>query len=159
VYSNKRKIMSSLAVTGASGQLGRLAVQELLARGVPAPDIVAVVRTEARAADLAGRGVQVRVADYSRPKTLVAALAGVSRLLLISSSAAGERLAHHANVIEAAQTAGTRRPSLRPRRTRPLRRRPERSIANADLQTDSQDLAQLLGRPATPLAEVIRAAR
>jgi len=65
------------AVTGASGHLGRLAVQELLARGVPASDVVAVVRTRGKAADLADRGVQVREADYGRPETLGAALAGL----------------------------------------------------------------------------------
>jgi NAD(P)H dehydrogenase (quinone) len=101
--------MTVYAVTGASGHLGRLAVQELLARGMPAADVVAVVRTRGKAADLADRGVQVREADYSRPETLAAALAGVQRLLLVSSSEAGQRVAHHANVIRAAQTAGTSR--------------------------------------------------
>jgi NAD(P)H dehydrogenase (quinone) len=101
--------MPTYAITGASGQLGRLAVQELLARGVPASDVVAVVRTRGKAADLADRGVQVREADYIRPQTLGAALVGVDRLLLISSSEAGQRVAHHTNVIEAAKTAGTGR--------------------------------------------------
>jgi NAD(P)H dehydrogenase (quinone) len=101
--------MSTYAITGASGHLGRLAVQELLARGVPAADVVAVVRTPSKAADLADRGVQVRAADYSRPETLAAALAGVQRLLLVSSSEPGQRVAHHANVIQAAQAAGTSR--------------------------------------------------
>ena len=73
--------MPTYAVTGASGHLGCLAVQELLARGVPASDVVAVVRTQGKAAGLAGRGVQVREADYSRPETLGAALAGGERLL------------------------------------------------------------------------------
>jgi NAD(P)H dehydrogenase (quinone) len=101
--------MPTYAITGASGQLGRLAVQELLARGVPASDVVAVVRTRGKAADLADRGVQVLEADYIRPQTLGAALVGVDRLLLISSSEAGQRVAHHTNVIEAAKTAGTSR--------------------------------------------------
>ena len=98
--------MPTYAVTGASGHLGRLAVQELLARGVPAAEVVAVVRARGKAADLADRGVQVREADYSRPETLAAALAGVQRLLLVSSSKPGQRAAHHANVIQAAKTAG-----------------------------------------------------
>jgi NAD(P)-dependent dehydrogenase (short-subunit alcohol dehydrogenase family) len=56
------------AVTGASGQLGRLAVQELLARGVPASDVVAPsCAPRGEADDLAERGVQMREADYSRP--------------------------------------------------------------------------------------------
>ncbi len=101
--------MPTYAVTGASGHLGRLAVQQLLARGVPASDVIAVVRTLGKAADLAGRGVQVREADYSHPPALDAALAGVDRLLLVSSSEPGQRVAQHTNVIEAARTAGASR--------------------------------------------------
>ncbi len=101
--------MPTYAVTGASGHLGRLVVGELLARGVPASNVVALVRTWGNAADLAERGVQVREADYSRPQTLGAALAGVDRLLLVSSSESGQRVAHHGNVFEAAKTAGTSR--------------------------------------------------
>jgi NAD(P)H dehydrogenase (quinone) len=65
---------SVYAVTGASGHLGRLAVQELLARGVPSSNIVAIVRTRGKVTDLARRGVDVRLADYTRPDTLRAAL-------------------------------------------------------------------------------------
>jgi NAD(P)H dehydrogenase (quinone) len=97
------------AVTGASGHLGRHAVQELLARGVPPSGVVAVARTPGQADDLAQRGAQVRGADYSRPQTLGPALAGVDRLLLVSSSVPGQRAAHHTNVIEAAKTAGVSR--------------------------------------------------
>jgi NAD(P)H dehydrogenase (quinone) len=97
--------MPTYGITGASGQLGRLAVQELLARGVPAADVIAVVRTRGKATDLASRGVHVREADYSSPRALGAALDGVDRLLLISSSEAGQRVAHHTNVIQAARTA------------------------------------------------------
>jgi len=101
--------MTTYAVTGASGQLGRLAVEQLLARGVTASEVVALVRTSSKATDLADRGVQVREADYSQPQTLRRALAGVDRLLLISSSEAGRRFAHHTNVIDAATTAGVSR--------------------------------------------------
>ncbi len=101
--------MPIYAVTGASGQLGRLAVQELLALGVPASDVVAVVRTPSKAADLAERGVGVREGDYARPETLGAALAGVDRLLLVSSSEPGRRVAHHTNVIGTAKAAGVSR--------------------------------------------------
>jgi NAD(P)H dehydrogenase (quinone) len=101
--------MLTYAITGASGQLGRLAVYELLARGVPASDVVAVVRNPGKAADLAKRGVRVREADYAHPQALAAALGDVDRLLLISSSEAGHRVAHHTNVIQAAKTAGIAR--------------------------------------------------
>jgi NAD(P)H dehydrogenase (quinone) len=97
------------AVTGASGRLGRLAVEQLAARGVPPPDIVALVRTPAKAVSLAASGVQVRQAEYSRPATLAAALSGVTRLLLVSGSDVGHLVPQHTNVIEAAKTAGIAR--------------------------------------------------
>ena len=92
------------AITGASGQLGRLVVEELL-KTVPAEHVVALVRDTAKAADLAGRGVEVREADYDRPNTLYQALAGARRILLISSNAVGVRAAQHQAVIEAAKSA------------------------------------------------------
>lgn len=95
-----------IAVTGATGHLGRLVVHDLLDRGVAPSQIVAAVRNPDKAADLAARGVQVRRADYNEPATLEAALAGVDRLLLISSDTVGQRLAQHRNVVEAAVRAG-----------------------------------------------------
>lgn len=94
-----------IVITGASGQLGRLVIDALLAH-VPAGDIVAAVRTPAKVADLAARGVQVRSADYTRPETLDAAFQGADKLLLISSSEVGQRTAQHRNAIEAAKRAG-----------------------------------------------------
>lgn len=93
------------AVTGASGQLGRLVIDDLLGR-VPADQIVALVRDPAKLADLASRGVVVRAFDYDAPDTLEPALAGVERLLLISSNEVGRREAQHRAVIDAAKTAG-----------------------------------------------------
>lgn len=97
--------MTIYGVTGASGALGRLAVHALLTRGVPATDIVALARTPGKADDLTNLGVQARAADYAHPQTLAAALKDVNRLLLISSSEAGQRVAHHTNVIEAVERA------------------------------------------------------
>ena len=96
--------MPTIAVTAATGQLGRLVVTALLDRGVPPQDVVAAVRTPERAADLAGIGVQVREADYARPETLGPALAGVDRVLLISGTP-GDRVTEHGNVIRAAEQA------------------------------------------------------
>jgi NAD(P)H dehydrogenase (quinone) len=95
----------TIAITGATGQLGRLVIQQLKAK-VPASHIVAMVRTPSKAADL---GVEAREADYSRPETLPAALAGVDTLLLISSSEVGHRAAQHRAVIDAAKAAGVAR--------------------------------------------------
>jgi NAD(P)H dehydrogenase (quinone) len=91
-----------IAVTGATGNLGRIVIEKLKAQG-SASDIIALVRSPEKAAD---PGVAMRAADYSRPETLDGALVGVGRLLLISSSELGQRVAQHRNVIEAAQKAG-----------------------------------------------------
>ncbi|ORM77288.1 NAD(P)-dependent oxidoreductase, partial [Pantoea deleyi] len=96
-----------IAVTGATGQLGRKVIAALLKK-VPAETIVAAVRTPARAADLAAQGVIVRQADYGQPETLEAAFAGVEKLLLISGSEVGQREAQHRAVIAAARAAGVR---------------------------------------------------
>lgn len=98
--------MTTYLVTGASGHLGRLAVQALLERGVPASDVVATARDVDAISDLAELGVETRRADYTDPASLDEALAGVDRVLLVSSSAVGERVAQHANVIDAASAAG-----------------------------------------------------
>ncbi len=101
--------MTTYAVTGATGHLGRRAVEELLDRGVAAGDVVAVARRPEAADGLAARGVQVREGDYSRPETLPTALAGVDRLLLVSGSEPGQRVAQHTAVVEAAAAAGVQR--------------------------------------------------
>jgi NAD(P)H dehydrogenase (quinone) len=95
------------AVTGATGQLGQFVVHALLKR-VEAGEIVALVRTPAKAGDLAAKGVTVRPFDYGRAETLKPALEGVERLLLISSSEVGRREAQHRAVIEAAVAAGVK---------------------------------------------------
>ncbi|MFE8046237.1 SDR family oxidoreductase [Brenneria goodwinii] len=93
-----------IAVTGISGQLGRLVIEQLLEK-VPAGEILGLVRDVAKVADLAARGIQVKAADYTQPESLIAALQGVDKLLLISSSEVGKRVAQHRNVIEAAVQA------------------------------------------------------
>jgi NAD(P)H dehydrogenase (quinone) len=96
----------TVAVTAASGQLGRLVVRSLLDRGIPAGDIVAGARHPEKIADLAALGVRVREADYDRPETLAGAFAGVDRLLLVSGSEVGARIPQHANAVNAAVAAG-----------------------------------------------------
>src|SRR5882757_1727829 len=96
-----------ILVTGASGQLGRLVIDKLL-ETTPATQIAAIVRNGKAAANLSAREVVVRVAEYSKPETLDAALAGIDRLLLISSSEIGQRVTQHRNVIAAAKRAGVK---------------------------------------------------
>ncbi|MEC8524301.1 MAG: NAD(P)-dependent oxidoreductase [Thalassolituus sp.] len=94
-----------IAITGASGQLGRLVIDSLLT-SVPAYELVALVRNPASVSDLKDKGINVRQADYTQPDTLITALQGVDKLLLISSSEVGQRLVQHQNVIEAAKETG-----------------------------------------------------
>lgn len=98
----------SIAVTGATGQLGRLVIEELLKTLSPR-EIVAVARDENKAANLTERGLDVRIADYGDRAALDRALAGVETLLLVSSSEVGGRAAQHRNVIDAAREAGVGR--------------------------------------------------
>ncbi|MER7669446.1 SDR family oxidoreductase [Kitasatospora sp. NPDC096128] len=92
-------------VTGATGQLGRLVVEGLLA-AVPASEVAVAVRSAGKAADLAERGVDVRVVDYDRPESLAGAFAAGDRVLLISGSEVGRRIPQHRAVVEAAKAAG-----------------------------------------------------
>lgn len=93
------------AITGATGHLGRLALDALLDTTNPT-QVVALARDPAKLADLAARGVEVRRFDYDAPQTLTPALAGIERLLLISSSEVGKRAPQHQAVIDAAKAAG-----------------------------------------------------
>ena len=96
----------SIVVTGATGHLGRLVVEALLARGVPAQDVVATGRRVESLADLEARGVVVRAADYGDPASLRGAVTGAQKLLLVSGSEVGRRVEQHRAVIAAAQEAG-----------------------------------------------------
>ncbi|MFN4155363.1 MAG: SDR family oxidoreductase [Paracoccaceae bacterium] len=93
--------MTTIALTGATGQLGRLAIAALTARGETP---IALARSPEKAADL---GVETRAFDYTAPDA--AALAGVDVLVLISSNDFNDRSGQHANVIAAAKAAGVSR--------------------------------------------------
>jgi NAD(P)H dehydrogenase (quinone) len=95
----------TIAITGATGQLGRLALQHLKDMTDPA-DLVALLRDPARGADL---NVASRAFDYHDPAPMVDALAGVDVLALISSSDFNDRQGQHRNVIAAAKAAGVGR--------------------------------------------------
>lgn len=96
-----------IALTGATGQLGQFVVEALL-KSVPAKEIVAIVRNPAKAEALSKQGLIVRQGDYNDQAALTQALAGVEKLLLISSSEVGQRAAQHRNVINAAKAAGVK---------------------------------------------------
>ncbi|HCB2600391.1 TPA: SDR family oxidoreductase [Citrobacter koseri] len=96
-----------IAITGATGQLGQHVIDTLL-KTVPASQIAAIVRNPAKADALTRLGVTVRQADYSDESAFTAALQGIDRLLLISSSEVGQRAAQHRNVINAAIAANVK---------------------------------------------------
>src|SRR5690348_11350906 len=96
----------SIVITGATGRLGRLIIDDLLAADVPAEQITAVARDRERAADLAARGLNLHIADYDRPETFAGAFRPQDRVLLISGTDIGRRATQHATVIDAAAAAG-----------------------------------------------------
>jgi NAD(P)H dehydrogenase (quinone) len=99
----------SVVVTGASGQLGRLVVDSLIARGVDPATILATGRRQEALAALERRGVPTAVADFSAPESLDAVLKSGDTVLLISGSEVGQRVPQHRNVIDAAVRAGVER--------------------------------------------------
>ena len=96
-----------IVVTGATGQLGRLVVEQLLEK-VPAAEIVAAVRDPQKAQPFARLGLVVRQADYSQPESLKAAFAGAQKVLLISSNELGKRVRQHQAVTDAARSVGVK---------------------------------------------------
>ncbi|ENN7016456.1 SDR family oxidoreductase [Enterobacter ludwigii] len=96
-----------IAITGATGQLGQLVIEQLL-NTVPANQIVAIARNPAKAEALSQQGISVRQGDYADESTMTSALKGVEKLLLISSSEVGQRATQHQNVINAAKAAGVK---------------------------------------------------
>ncbi|MDN4159879.1 NmrA family NAD(P)-binding protein [Nocardioides abyssi] len=95
----------SIVITGATGHLGRLVVESLLERGVPAAEITATGRAVERITDLAGRGVRVERVDLGDRAAVDTALAGAEKVLLVSGTEP-ERVAQHGTVVEAAVAAG-----------------------------------------------------
>ncbi|MFE9453653.1 SDR family oxidoreductase [Streptomyces sp. NPDC006739] len=96
----------SIVVTGATGHLGRHVVEQLLEK-VPAEQITAIVRDEAKAADFAARGVKLAVADYNAPETFDGLFAAGDKVLLISGNEFDKgRPQQHQVVIDAAKAAG-----------------------------------------------------
>jgi len=96
-----------ILVTGATGQLGSRIVQQLLRR-LPATSIVAGGRKAEKAQALTARGVEFRSVDYDNPSSVDAAMAGVTRVVLVSGTDVGRRVPQHKAVIDAAARAGVK---------------------------------------------------
>lgn len=96
----------NIVITGATGQLGRLVIDQLLARGVDPSTITAGGRNEQALAELAGRGVRTARVDYADPSTIDDAVAGADKVLLISGNEVGQRSVQHKAVIDATRRVG-----------------------------------------------------
>lgn len=99
----------SIVITGASGHLGRLIIDQLLAAGTPPEQIVATGRDTGKLAGLARNGVTVRRGDFADPGTLDDAFTGVDAMVLVSTTTVGERFDNARNAIDAARRAGVSR--------------------------------------------------
>lgn len=97
--------MTKILVTGATGNIGRKTLQQLLKR-VPASDLVGLARDPAKAADLAAAGIEIRQGDYFDHDGLVRAFEGIDKLMLVSATAFTDRNTQHQNAISAARQAG-----------------------------------------------------
>jgi NAD(P)H dehydrogenase (quinone) len=96
----------TIVVTGATGPFGRHAVDTLLARDIPAGQIVATGRSIEKIQELQDLGVRTERADYNSPEDLKRVLDGAEKVLLVSGSEVGQRVQQHRNVVEAATAAG-----------------------------------------------------
>ncbi|WP_428660121.1 SDR family oxidoreductase [Runella sp.] len=96
-----------ILVTGATGHLGKATIDFLL-NTVSANQIAALVRDEAKAEELAAKGVELRRGDYNDIDSLEKAFAGVDTLLLVSSASLEDRVGQHINAINAAVRAGVK---------------------------------------------------
>ena len=96
----------SIVITGTTGSFGRLAIEELLRRGIPAGELVATGRNVGKLTDLQERGVTVVRGDYDDRPSLRKAFDGADRLLFVSGSEVGQRVPQHQAVVDAAADAG-----------------------------------------------------
>jgi len=94
-----------IVITGASGQYGRQATDMLIERGL-ADRLILITRTPAKLADRAAQGCDVRYGDYDKPDTLAQAVKGAEKMLLISGTRVGARVAQHKAAIDAAAANG-----------------------------------------------------
>jgi NAD(P)H dehydrogenase (quinone) len=98
-----------IIVSGASGQLGGLVIDELLKRKVAPQNLILVSRTPDTLKAYAARGASVRFGDFTQPDSLAVAYQGGTRMLLISiNGGGGQRPELHKVAIDAAVAAGVK---------------------------------------------------
>ncbi len=124
----------TILISGAGGQLGRLAAAFLLDHHLPS-EVILVTRKPDALKDFAVRGAQVRYGDFDQPDSLPAAFAGADRMLLISTDALGRRMPQHRAAIQAAVVAGIRRVAY----TSVMRPTPDNPAAPVREHTGTED--------------------
>lgn len=97
-----------ILVTGATGEFGKIAVQQLIKKGVKTSEISVLSRSEEKASKFKADGIAVKIGDYTNYDSLVRAFDGVDKLLFVSSSEVESRAAQHLNVVNAAKAAGVK---------------------------------------------------
>jgi NAD(P)H dehydrogenase (quinone) len=97
-----------ILVTGATGHFGKATIDFLIKKGIPASNISALVRDEAKAGELKSQGVRVKVGDYDDSHSLLEAFRGVDKLLLVSGTDIVERSKQQEKVVNAARQAGVK---------------------------------------------------
>lgn len=100
-------VENKILITGASGQYGSLAIDGLLAKGVPASSLLLLTRDPAKLSGYASQGSSIRQGSFDDPvDTLAEAFTGADTMLFISTSRAGKRLPQHQAAVDAAVKAG-----------------------------------------------------
>lgn len=99
--------MAKILVTGATGNIGRMTLEQLLKRKPPS-ELVGLARDPGKAVDLAAKGIEIRQGDYFDHDGLVRAFEGVEKVMLVSTTAFTDRNIQHENVVNAARHAGVR---------------------------------------------------
>lgn len=101
------KSTGKILITGASGQYGRLTVEGLLAKGIPAPNLLLMSRDRSRLDQFAVKGCTVRQGSFDDPvDELAKAFSGAEVMLFIATARAGMRLPQHQTAVDAAVKAG-----------------------------------------------------
>lgn len=98
---------ATILVTGASGKLGKLVVDQLLAHKAALETIAVMVRSQEKGQQFVNSGVDVRVGDFNDVDSLQKAVQGIKRALLISSNNVGHRFAEHKNFIDVLKKSDT----------------------------------------------------
>lgn len=99
--------MSKIVITGASGNYGRGLTDRLIAAG-RAADLILITRSPDKLADRTAQGCTVRYGDFDKPETLAEAVQSGEKMLLISGTRVGARVAQHKAAIDAAAAAGVK---------------------------------------------------